>query len=81
MGYYVSMNRIEPVGEYDDGWFVEKRWPTGKRVQMIVWIKKGRVVKLEILNRRGTTISTDRDARRKLKRMLPTVYKKLNTAY
>jgi hypothetical protein len=81
MNYYVSMRRIGPAGDYDDGWFVEKKWPTGKCVQMNVWIKKGRVVKLEILDRRGATILTDREARRKLKRMLPTVYKKMNTAY
>jgi hypothetical protein len=77
MGYGVIRFRIGSVGEYDDAWYLEKRWETGGGYKMIVYLKKGRIVKLVILNKRPPQILVDRDARKKLRRILPTEFREL----
>jgi hypothetical protein len=80
MGYGVIKFRIGPVGEYDDAWYLEKIWGTGGGYKMIVYLKKGRIVRLLVLNKRPPQILVDRDARKRLRRILPTEFKELHKA-
>jgi hypothetical protein len=78
MGYLVLKRRLGKIGEYDDAWYLEKKWKTGGGYKIIALLKKGRIVRLEILGKSGVIILKDRDARRKLKRILPTEFHELN---